>query len=58
MTLADIGTEFVTNSGLNEIAESNNIIILYPQAKKSILNPSNPNGCFDWWGYTCNKTPL
>jgi len=30
MTLADIGTEFVTNTGLNEIAEANNFIVLYP----------------------------
>ncbi|KRW99921.1 hypothetical protein PPERSA_12597 [Pseudocohnilembus persalinus] len=52
MTLADIGTDFVANSGLNEWAENNNIIVLYPQIKKSFYNPSNPNGCFDWWGYT------
>lgn len=29
-TLADIGTDYVTKLGLNEIAEANNIIILYP----------------------------
>ncbi|KRX10107.1 hypothetical protein PPERSA_08510 [Pseudocohnilembus persalinus] len=51
-TLDDIGTDFVKNTGLNEFAESNNIIVLYPQCKKSLINPSNPNGCFDWWGYT------
>jgi len=28
--LADIGTDFVENSGLNEVAESNNIIVVYP----------------------------
>jgi hypothetical protein len=28
------------------------MVILYPQAKKSTLAPSNPNGCFDWWGYS------
>ena len=26
------------------------MIILYPYAKSSL--PSNPNGCWDWWGYT------
>ncbi|KAL4439544.1 hypothetical protein ABPG74_003946 [Tetrahymena malaccensis] len=51
-TLEDVGTQYVTLTGLNEYAESNNIIVLYPQAKKSQLMPSNPNGCFDWWGYT------
>jgi len=30
MTIANIGQDFVTNSGLNEIAEANNIIVLYP----------------------------
>jgi len=39
MTLADIGTDFVENSGLNGWAESNNIIVLYPQAKKSTFSP-------------------
>ena len=22
------------------------------QAIKSYFNPTNPEGCFDWWGYT------
>jgi len=51
-TLADIGTKFVEDTELNPIAEANNIIVLYPQASKSTFNPSNPNGCWDWWGYT------
>lgn len=33
----------------NQWAESNSIIILYPQALATALNPK---GCFDWWGYT------
>ena len=37
------------NAGYNEVGELNNIIILYPQA---IATVSNPNGCWDWWGYT------
>lgn len=41
--------EFVRNAGYNEVGELNNIIILYPQA---IATASNPNGCWDWWGYT------
>jgi hypothetical protein len=49
MTLADINTTFVENSGYNGWAESNNIVVLYPQAKKTTLNPK---GCWDWWGYT------
>lgn len=48
-TLVDINTTFVTSTGYNGWAEANNIIILYPQAKANALNP---NGCWDWWGYT------
>lgn len=43
-----IGDLFYTKAGYNEWAEANNIIVLYPQAKRSMYNP---NGCFDWWGY-------
>jgi hypothetical protein len=25
--------------------------IIHLQAKASSANPSNPNGCWDWWGY-------
>lgn len=27
-------------------------MVLYPQVSKSTLLPENPEGCFDWWGYT------
>lgn len=40
---------FVAHAGYNEWAEGSNLIILYPQTQKSF---ENPNGCFDWWGYT------
>jgi len=52
MTLSDIGYDFIQYSGLNEVAEANSIVVLYPQAIRSDLIPENPNGCFDWWGYT------
>jgi len=48
-TLDDINTIFVQHAGFNGWAESNDIIVLYPQAKKTLLNPE---GCWDWWGYT------
>eukprot|EP01132_Coremiostelium_polycephalum_P009249 gene9249-11334_t len=48
-TVAQIGNTFYTQTGYNEIAETNNIIILYPQALVTILNPK---GCFDWFGVT------
>ncbi|OWF49907.1 uncharacterized protein LOC110451096 [Mizuhopecten yessoensis] len=44
-----IGDIYVRHTGYNEVAELNNIIILYPQVIPTV---SNPNGCWDWWGYT------
>lgn len=40
------------HSGLNRWAETNNIIVLYPQTITSDVVPFNPKGCWDWWGYT------
>ncbi|EFA84431.1 polyhydroxybutyrate depolymerase [Heterostelium album PN500] len=48
-TIPLIGDTFYVNTGYNEIADTNNLIILYPQAQANTLNPK---GCFDWWGYT------
>ncbi|MBI1891188.1 MAG: fibronectin type III domain-containing protein [Burkholderiales bacterium] len=46
-----IGDAFVKKAGLNEWADTNDIIVIYPQTIKSDFNPMNPNGCWDWWGY-------
>ncbi|MHA6720938.1 extracellular catalytic domain type 2 short-chain-length polyhydroxyalkanoate depolymerase [Sphingomonas sp. RS6] len=35
--------------GYNRWADSNGIVILYPQVNASLMNPM---GCWDWWGYT------
>lgn len=45
-----INDEYVSHAGYNEVGEANNIIILYPQVQPTGL--TNPNGCWDWWGYT------
>ena len=50
-TQADIGTKFITESGIDAWADRNNIVVLYPYAVKSSSVPLNPNGCWDWWGY-------
>jgi predicted esterase len=42
---------FAKNSGYNKWAESNGIIVLYPQSS-STWAPMNPKGCFDWFGYS------
>jgi poly(3-hydroxybutyrate) depolymerase len=43
-----VGDAFYRNAGYNPWADTNNIIVLYPQAAKTA---ANPNGCWDWWGY-------
>lgn len=50
-TLDDIQTTFITKAGYNAWAETNKIVVIYPQAIKNMLL-NNPNGCWDWWGYT------
>mmetsp|Transcript_5620 Transcript_5620/g.9380 ORF Transcript_5620/g.9380 Transcript_5620/m.9380 type:complete len:149 (-) Transcript_5620:138-584(-) len=49
-----LGQTYVQHSGLNRWAETNNIIVVYPQAASALLK-ENPNGCFDWWGYNDAK---
>jgi poly(3-hydroxybutyrate) depolymerase len=49
---AAVGDAFVSGTGLNQYADSNNIVVLYPQTRASSINPFNPNACWDWWGYT------
>jgi poly(3-hydroxybutyrate) depolymerase len=44
-----IGDEFVTEAGIDEWADTNNIVVLYPY--QTTVSGSNPNGCWDWWGY-------
>jgi uncharacterized protein (TIGR03382 family) len=46
-----VGEAFVQEAGLNEWADGNDIVVLYPQTKASTA-PPNPEGCWDWWGYT------
>jgi len=46
-----VGMDFVEHTGYNKWADVNNIIVVYPQTIKSEFAPSNPEGCWDWWGY-------
>ncbi len=47
-----VGDAYAKGTGLNEWADTNDIVVLYPQTEKSAMVPFNPNGCWDWWGYT------
>ncbi len=44
-----VGNRFTDDTGYNRWADSNRILVLYPQVNKS---DANPQGCWDWWGYT------
>jgi poly(3-hydroxybutyrate) depolymerase len=46
--LVTFGTTFVRNAGYDKWADTNGLLVLYPQATAT---PSNPQGCWDWWGY-------
>lgn len=47
---SSVGTTFVENAGYDAWADTNHIVVLFPQAVSVMMR--NPNGCWDWWGYT------
>lgn len=54
-----VGVAFVREAGYNRWADNNRIIVLYPQTISRygfggwpVSFMLNPNGCWDWWGYT------
>jgi len=44
-----VGDAFIRRTGYAQWADTNRIIVLFPQTTTSALNPQ---GCWDWWGYT------
>ena len=44
-----VGDTFVKDSGFARVADANRIVVLFPQVSSST---ANPQGCWDWWGYT------
>jgi hypothetical protein len=52
-----IQDHYIQHAGYNEWADTNRLIILYPQTivgnpAADPFTPLNPFGCWDWWGYT------
>jgi len=47
-----VGRAFAADAGYNRWAGANRIVVLYPQAAPSRVAPFNPQGCWDWWGYS------
>lgn len=42
----DVQQQFVRNTGYNRWADTNNMVMLYPQTSVAATN-----SCWDWWGY-------
>jgi hypothetical protein len=52
-----INDHYILHAGYDEWADTNRLIILYPQTivgnpATDPFTPLNPFGCWDWWGYT------
>jgi poly(3-hydroxybutyrate) depolymerase len=47
-----IGSLLAESAGFLPIAESNRLIVLFPQVAASRVAPVNPLACWDWWGYS------
>lgn len=47
-----VGDVYLTQTGLNNYADTNNLVVLYPQVAASAFNP---HGCWDWWGYSSEQ---
>ena len=45
------GDAFVKDRGFADWADANRLIVLFPQVT-SQQRTVNPQGCWDWWGYT------
>lgn len=44
--VSDVQQQYVRNTGYNRWADTNNIVMLYPQTSLAATN-----SCWDWWGY-------
>ena len=47
-----IGMAYIENTGFNRWADDNHLVVIYPQTRESYFSPINPQGCWDWWGYS------
>ncbi|WP_342115767.1 extracellular catalytic domain type 2 short-chain-length polyhydroxyalkanoate depolymerase [Pseudoduganella sp. OTU4001] len=48
--IGNVKDAFARNAGYNAWADTNRIVVLYPQAA-AISPMPNPKACWDWWGY-------
>lgn len=52
----NIGARFYAGTGYNQYADTNRLIVLYPQVRASNGVPANPQGCWDFWGYSSDDS--
>ena len=52
-----LGDRYYAHTGYNEVADTNRIVVLYPQVQPSAIEPVNPEGCWDFWGYSSPGDP-
>ena len=45
----EVGDAFVKSSGFARWTDTNRLVVLFPQVRRTAVNPK---GCWDWWGYT------
>lgn len=46
---AQVGRAFIEGSGFDRWADTNRLIVLFPQVREG---DGNAQACWDWWGYT------
>ena len=49
---SDVQQQYVKNTGYNRWADTNNMVMLYPQTSLAATN-----SCWDWWGYDSANYP-
>jgi poly(3-hydroxybutyrate) depolymerase len=49
---AAVKEQFAREAGYNRWGDTNRIVLLYPQALPRSWPMYNPDGCWDWWGYS------
>lgn len=47
-----VGDAFIAKAGFQRWADTNRIVVLFPQVA---IGPTNPQACWDWWGYTGSR---
>ena len=47
---ANIGSDFILNAGFTEVADANNLVVLFPSTAAN-AEVDNESGCWNFFGY-------